>query len=408
VAVKPTKENEQKLEAASTKTIDQVLRWGHSLATSPADEKYKDGYFRTIQYQQLHNTISSKTTRTLALTGAQGVGKTAALVRLHHDLSPSNIHNSLLMNWGDKNEQTQAILNSDNEFFMFDGSKLLNYMYRDLLFTEFKNTHFAPIKLPKGKLLPDSPRDLDIQWAEKTLGKARCRALREEAWFKYLSLYKIILIDLPDYARTDRRLLTRHLNQIYKLWIKLGNLGNPPTLVIAIQKDFIGGHSFFGKMDKIELHPFSTDQLVTSYRANFQSTFPFTETALRSVASRSRGNYRRFKRYVALAIESYPQNATLNPISDEHVRRVISTDRVAEDLDVELERLFPKNPDSRQQAVRIMLHLSDSGPIAQGKLGKALGIAEHTLSRLLSDLELHRYITRQACGLRKIVSLVEL
>jgi len=403
--IKLSNNNQENLEASHVNSIKQVLPWSHNLAASPTDKKNKDEYFRSPQYERLHETVSSGTTSILALTGVQGVGKTACLIQLHHDLG---IYNSIPVNWGDLNEQIRAILNPNNGFFTIKDSRLLKLYYLALLLAELRRPRFVPIKVPKGQKLPDDVDSLDIEWTEKALGKARTRELREKTWFKYFSEFRVILIDLPDYARTDKRLLTRHLNQIYRLWTKLTELENPPTLVIAIQKDFIGGHFFIDKMDKIELHPLSTDQLLTSYTANFGSTYPFTETALRTLASRCRGNYRRFKRYVAIAVDTWPENPSISPIDDEHVEQFISAERVSEDLGLELEQLFPKNLESRHEAVRIILHLSDSGQMEQGMLAKALELPEYTMSRLLSRLELHRYITRQLRGSQKIVKLVEI
>jgi DNA-binding MarR family transcriptional regulator len=78
---------------------------------------------------------------------------------------------------------------------------------------------------------------------------------------------------------------------------------------------------------------------------------------------------------------------------------------VAEDLDVELEQLFPNNRESRRDAVRIILKLSESGPLEQSKLAQDLELAEYTLSRLLSKMELHGYVIRTPRGPQKIVTL---
>jgi DNA-binding MarR family transcriptional regulator len=87
------------------------------------------------------------------------------------------------------------------------------------------------------------------------------------------------------------------------------------------------------------------------------------------------------------------------------VKKIVTTDRVAEDLDVELEQLFPNNRESRRDAVRIILKLSESGPLEQSKLAQDLELAEYTLSRLLSKMELHGYVIRTPRGPQKIVTL---
>ena len=121
----------------------------------------------------------------------------------------------------------------------------------------------------------------------------------------------------------------------------------------------------------------------------------------------SRGIYRRFKRYISLTIRTLQwQLGPSDLITPDLVRNVITSERLAEDLDTELEELFPKNIDSRRDAARIIHHLRASGPLDQSKLGEALDMPSYTLSRLLSKME-PRYVTRKIDGSRKIVSVAE-
>jgi DNA-binding MarR family transcriptional regulator len=59
----------------------------------------------------------------------------------------------------------------------------------------------------------------------------------------------------------------------------------------------------------------------------------------------------------------------------------------------------------RLQAVRLLMHLEESGSKRQTELAEDLGVEAYAMSRLLEKLELHRYITRQREGTDKIVSL---
>ena len=63
--------------------------------------------------------------------------------------------------------------------------------------------------------------------------------------------------------------------------------------------------------------------------------------------------------------------------------------------------------DLRFQAVRLLMHLEESGPTKQSKLTEELGIEPYSMSRLLTKLELHHYVTRGRAGIDKIVSLME-
>jgi len=74
-------------------------------------------------------------------------------------------------------------------------------------------------------------------------------------------------------------------------------------------------------------------------------------------------------------------------------------------MELGLEELFPKKSDLRLQAVRLLMHLEESGPKKQTELVEELDMEDYAMSRLLAKLELHRYITRRREGTDKIVSL---
>jgi DNA-binding MarR family transcriptional regulator len=74
-------------------------------------------------------------------------------------------------------------------------------------------------------------------------------------------------------------------------------------------------------------------------------------------------------------------------------------------MELELEELFPKKSDLWLQAVRLLMHLEESGPRKQTKLTEELGLEEYVMSRPLAKLGLHRYIVRRREGTDKIVSL---
>ena len=78
---------------------------------------------------------------------------------------------------------------------------------------------------------------------------------------------------------------------------------------------------------------------------------------------------------------------------------------IARNMELELEELFPKKSDLRLQAVRLLMHLEESGPKKQTELVEELDMEDYAMSRLLAKLELHRYITRRREGTDKIVSL---
>ena len=73
--------------------------------------------------------------------------------------------------------------------------------------------------------------------------------------------------------------------------------------------------------------------------------------------------------------------------------------------EVELAELFPKQSDLRIQAVRRLMRLEESGPRRQAELAEELGIEAYAISRLLTKLELHHYVTRRREATDKFVSL---
>lgn len=408
--IKISREDHQKLDAELTKSARGIREWYTNLAAGPVDGKFDMGYIVTPQVQQLKDRLSAGTGGMYLLTGTQGVGKSATLRHIFYDFNPkehSGTPDVSMFHW-DSDERNRPTFDYNNPFFAwFDDQIELRGRYRRRLEMELGRLRFSPIKLPAGRQLPNNTNNLDIEWAEKVLGPVKCKNLRNEVLVLLLRSRKILLIDLPDYSRTDTRMRTRHISEISWLWDQLGGGEKPPTLVIAVQKEIAREHYFFDKMVKIEIQPLTADQLVASYERIFGDTFPFTETALATLAVMSRGHYRRFKRYVGLVIESHLQNHRSTPITEEYVREAITIERMVEDMNVELEQIFPKNPESRREAVRILFHLSESDASEQGKLADELEIPEYTLSRLLSRLELHRYITREPHGSQKIVRLTK-
>jgi hypothetical protein len=202
--------------------------------------------------------------------------------------------------------------------------------------------------------------------------------------------------------------MAKDLEEIYWLWSSLTRRGLKPNLVVAIQKEMFGGHFFFDKMEKIELEPLKPEQMLEAYVKRFKTTEPFTEEALLTLARMSRGIFRRFLRYITLTVERWQTlRQPRKPITPTLVKKTVTTERLAEDIEFELLELFPKQSDLRTQAVRVLLHLSEMGPQRQSELAEELNLESYAVSRLLLKLELHDYVTRSRAGTDKIVSLKE-
>jgi hypothetical protein len=177
-----------------------------------------------------------------------------------------------------------------------------------------------------------------------------------------------------------------------------------PNSVIAVQKEMFRDHFFFDKMEKKELEPMQPKDMVEAYKKRFKTYEPFTEDALLALARMGRGIFRRFLRYITLTLQ-YSESHGKKIIDTETVKAAVTVERLAEDMELELAELFPKQSDLRVQAVRLLMRLEEFGPKKQAELVEEFGLEEYAMSRLLAKLELHRYIDRRREGTDKIVSL---
>jgi hypothetical protein len=245
----------------------------------------------------------------------------------------------------------------------------------------------------------------DIAWAESRIDKSTVKRLRQDTCFRMLLEKSVILIDTPDYSKTDSRKMARDLDSIHWLWNKIAS-SSGPTIVFAVQKEMSEGHFFLDKAHKFELEPLAPEQMLEVYVRRFRSTEPFTERALLKLAQMSRGIFRRFLRYILLALDLWEHKpGQPQRIDVDLVVQAVPVERLSEDMELELSALFPKHSDLRLQAVRLLMHLEEKGPTRQIQLGEVLGIEPWAMSRLLTKLELHRYVGRERAGTDKIVSL---
>jgi hypothetical protein len=356
----------------------------------------------------------------IGLIGRQGVGKSSALRAIYEsriraeeqarkkDLtvrktdaqaSEDEDFHTIFFKWQRSESLYESLLGGASE-----ASREFRFVYLPLLLESVKELSLSP----QDRFKLEKSSQVDIAWSEAILGKAATRQLRREAWLKLLFSKKAILIDTPDYSKTDRRAMTKDLEEICWLWNTIAeNYGNA-NMVVAIQKEMFRGHFFLDKMYKIELEPLKPEEMLEAYRKALGTLEPFTSEALLRLARMSRGVFRRFLRYITLTLDLLQTLPELTRFVDaEIVEKAITAERLAEDMELELLELFPKNKEVRLYAVQVLMHLDGSGPTGQEALAEEFGIEDYTMSRLLSKLELHRYVTRQRSetGPDKIVSL---
>jgi DNA-binding transcriptional ArsR family regulator len=245
----------------------------------------------------------------------------------------------------------------------------------------------------------------DVAWAESKLDKETVRRLRQDTCFEIFSDRAVILIDTPDYSKTDRRRMAKDLESVHWLWNKIASSGGP-SIVFAVQKEMSEGHFFLDKAHKFELEPLQAELMVRVYVHRFEGAQPFTEKSLLKLAQMSRGIFRRFLRYILLSLDLWEEKADRGEVIDvDLVVEAVPVERLAEDMELELFALFPKQSDLRWLAVRLIMLLEDGGEPKQSELLDLLDVKDYTLTRLLEKLEEAHYITRRQEGNSKIVSL---
>jgi len=216
-----------------------------------------------------------------------------------------------------------------------------------------------------------------------------------------VSWKKVVLIDTPDYPKTDKRRLNRDLNEIHWFWNSLMAQCHNATIVIAVQKEMPKDHFFLDKMQVVELRPLSAEQLLRAYMKQFGTFEPFTEDAVKLLAQMSRGVFRRFLRYIYMTLEN--RDGTTE-ITEEDVRNSVSEQQLLLDNEEELAKIFPKSDESRLQAIKVMQFL-ETHSTNQKELAESVGISEYALSRILDKLELHHKIRRERRGLEKMIRI---
>jgi len=355
----------------------------------------------------------------VGLVGLQGVGKSSALLAIE-------VGRMLLQN--DEYRKTHKSGDAPNL-----GIDIVRFKWRresELLPSLLNNTHEASAEFHRERLhdlmeivkanfphlisedLEKNPTRLNPNWAAKMLGKQTIRMQQQASWLKMLRKKRVILIDTPDYSKTDRRLMAKDLDEIYWLWNALSQTSstedeNKPNIVVAVQKEMFHGHFFFDKMIRVELEPLSPEQMLDAYKKRFKTTQPFTEEGLLTVARISRGIFRRFLRYITLTLTLWERSYSNSQptISPDIVKEAVPVERLEEDMELELSELFPKHSELGRQAVRLLMHLEESGPQKQSELVEQLDMERYALSRLLGRLELYKHVTRKREGTDTIVSL---
>jgi hypothetical protein len=365
----------KKPEPDNSVSTSEIYSWASQLAS---ESRKLDWVFHWYVWPDAVRKIIRKLETTsggiIGLVGFQGVGKSSALQAIYRTRIeqmdrqwassgekgpvPRHAYRIVLFKWRRESELFRSLLNGSHEA----SESFLSEYLPDLL--ERSSSSHARISsgsdlLQKLSRLKDEVKSIsslaamtdpkfyasgaaleEVDRLERKFDKATLRKLREAAWFRMLRGNDIILIDTPDYSKTDRRLMAKDLEGIYWLWNTLaGSQSIPPNIVLAIQKEMFRGHFFFDKMEKVKLEPLEPQQMVEAYRRRFKAIEPFTEDALVTLARMSRGIFRRFLRYITLTLRRREMDMK-GPIDTTIVKEAVTVERLAEDMELELGELF--------------------------------------------------------------------
>lgn len=340
--------------------IRPIQAWASGLVAEDVSANTKDDYLWPQPMRTLLSGINDYNSGLIAVIGLQGVGKSRAFHALRSALLGEP-------EFGDFDERQMRRLIA----FKWPS----NGDWRDAIIAQNPFYESQILRTPKSRLKEIKSRIIT-------------EALQAEL--------NAILIDMPDYGKKDRRLITRDLSGIQELWAALlkANDGMGQPMVLFFQKELFSGHFFLGKLQCVELKPFTAEELVAAYKLTFPDTHPFEEAALLEVAKISRGIFRRFKKYVLQCLQEFASAANKPTITVEDVQRAISLEQIVADMELQLCDVFPK-AEHRTLAVHILEYARKHPGLNQAELAEALEVDAFTLSRILPKLQLHGYIERK-------------
>jgi len=395
----------------NTYSVDAVYDWANKLTAESRGLTWtiQDYYWPPV-IKDLSRRLTKSQRELIAVVGCQGVGKTSAMQALEHDLEFDFeaavmivLENKYKMS--SSKPQVMALNYSDLERFLdlqdseaFRLSGIMQSYIEEL-------NHLARLQ----RMGDHYGGTLPVEDAEVILGKGRCRQARMTSILKTLPSYRYVLIDFPDYSRTDRRRMVGDLEQVQTLWRSVMADPNAKTnFILFLQEETFRGHFFFGKMDTITIKPLTPQELLSIYTRKFKTFYPFTEDALTYLAKLGHGVFRRFLQYIKLSLDKWNETKDHTTLIDKNLAKMaVSRERLIQDMDVELFRLFPKNMEAKSTAVEILNLLEENKNMNQRAIAEQLDIPDYKLSRIIKKLESGHQVQREKVGLDKVVRLAE-
>jgi DNA-binding MarR family transcriptional regulator len=325
--------------------------------------------------------LSYSTRNLIGVVGLQGTGKSTLLLYLD--------------NWGRTHNKKTVYIKWTRDWLFKKMDELHDDEYRALLNFELMNVFesyghaihiYPPLKhVPTLTDIGMAERNqFGIGEAEALLLKGRVKELRRKAVLENLQQMDVILIDMPDYTKMDKRVMASDKKEIQEFWHNVQvEAETNVAIVITFQKELFGSHFFDGKVDVVEIDLLKPPELVAAYKLYWQDSFPFTEEALLKIAELSRGVFRRFLKYLKLSLETAKLQS---PITVDHVKAAVSFEQQLGDMDLDA----PK-----PQAVAILNLLQGREEVNQKEIAETLRLTEITVSRIIRRLEEYNYIKRK-------------
>jgi dephospho-CoA kinase len=369
----------------------------------------------------------------VGVVGVQGAGKSAAMRAIRDELNHEFPHSIVAVKVPESGGLRDALKDAVGDALIkqLDGllnAEVLDRVQRDSAFYQraiqlAKRMERSGLEERLHLLDPESGISVDTTdfylppSLHLLISKSRIRELEERALDRLLSERRVIMIDMPDYPKHDRRLIARDLDDIQGVWNHLMTSDSNVSIAIFIQKETFNyaDHFFYGKMDLVDLIPLIVSQLLEAYKQKWSGYAPFTEDALRYVARMSRGVFRRFKRYIALALEPQIAERAQADISSslidlEAVKKSVTDEEVMRGMDKEFDSIFRRR-EQKEKTLQLIKLLSghrileeqdvaaglkklEPYGIAQNELAERLDLSEMVVSRLVRELEQHGYIKR--------------
>lgn len=347
-------------------TLEQIAQWA-SVLTGEDRFDENEYYYVTEPVKRLMWKLTHLHSQLIAFTGLQGTGKTSALKYIFNELNKDR-----------KGDEVPVILIKVTK----DWKESLKQACLYFVMKEVVDAEDHRKKIERESLY----------FVEKQTKAEKKRG--EEEFIEYL-IYDFIdhtnttFIDLPDYSKTDRRVMARNLSDIELLWEKTGQTRN---IVVAMQKELFKGHFFLGKMTVIELKPLKPEELLHVFKKQFPDCDLITDKAVIMLGQLARGVFRRFLKYLSLTIENFLISKEKLPIDADYVNKIVTVEHIVADMELELYELF-KNAEQRRKASELLYNLSDGKRVNQKDIAEFLDISMPNVSRLVTKLG--RYVNKK-------------